>query len=253
MHLPQLVSPSESWQHIELWRRVREALYAIPAHFKSHTVIEGILATDLQTLNAPLGATIEDQVLSTLNQMRPVWDPHDQYQAYAFYRQRQTFPDVLLKRDTDGEDIVIGIELKGWYLLAKEGMPNFRFKATPAACADADLLVTVPWVLSNVLSGSPVAFKPFVTSSKCAALYRNFWWQHERGTDDDPTIDMPSGVHPYPSARSTFLDKPSSDQGGNFGRIARTGLMSDYLLEMMETPVAGIPVREWIAFLKGFG
>ena len=47
--------------------------------FRSDTSIEGILATDIFTLNAAFGATIEDQVVSTLNQMREVWDPDEKY------------------------------------------------------------------------------------------------------------------------------------------------------------------------------
>ncbi len=137
--------PSPDWPHAELHDRVVRALYSVPAHFESPTVIEGLVATDLQTLNQMLGATIEAQVVSTLNRMRTAWDPEEQYIRYSFYRQAQVFPDVLLKADRNGSEILMGIELKGWYLLAKEQMPNFRFQVTPDACAPADLLVVVPW------------------------------------------------------------------------------------------------------------
>jgi hypothetical protein len=49
----------------------------------------------------------------------------------------------------------MGIELKGWYVLAKEKEPSFRYKVTLTVCAPADLLVVVPWALSNVISGRP--------------------------------------------------------------------------------------------------
>ena len=39
---------------------------------------------------------------------------------------------------------LLGIELKGWYVLSKEGEPSGRYKVTPAACAPQDLLVIVP-------------------------------------------------------------------------------------------------------------
>lgn len=55
-----------------------------------------MLASDILTLNSALGATIEEQVVATLNTLRPVWDPDKQYQTYGFVRQPQTFPDVLL-------------------------------------------------------------------------------------------------------------------------------------------------------------
>ena len=102
-------------------------------------MIEGLVATDVQTLNTVLGATIEEQVVATLNRMRQVWGPQDEYQRYFFQRQAQVFPDILLKSDHNGQDIILGIELKGWYLLAKEKDPNFRFTTTTDACAGGRL------------------------------------------------------------------------------------------------------------------
>ena len=103
-----------------------------------------MLATDIFSLNAPLGTTIEEQVVATLNLMRPVWDPMRQYQTYSFVRQTQTFPDVLLRRQTDGQEVIMGIELKGWYLLAKEGMPSYRFTVSPDACTSGRLACRRP-------------------------------------------------------------------------------------------------------------
>ncbi|TAJ03424.1 MAG: hypothetical protein EPO68_17415, partial [Planctomycetota bacterium] len=107
---------------------MKEALTALPVHFHSRTVIEGLRAPDLHTLNSPLGAVIEDQVVETLNAIRSVWDPERQYSTYAFRRQPQTFPDVLLAEGRPGSTAILGIELKGWYLLAKEAVPTFRMQ-----------------------------------------------------------------------------------------------------------------------------
>jgi hypothetical protein len=71
----------------------------------------------------------------------------------------------------------MGIELKGWYLLSKEGVPSLRFQTTPAACSPFDLIAVVPWHLSNVLSGTPVAREPWVSSARHAAEFRNHWWE----------------------------------------------------------------------------
>ena len=65
--------------------------------------------------------------------MREVWDPDEKYTFYRFVRQPQTFPDVLLKRNANetgalNEEILLGIELKSWYLLAKKGSPVLDFK-----------------------------------------------------------------------------------------------------------------------------
>lgn len=253
MTLPDPQFPGADWPHYELHRRVIEAVYAIPGHFSSRTTIEGIVATDVQTLNAVLGATIEEQVVATLNRMRPVWDPDERYQQYFFQRQAQIFPDVLLKSDRNGQDIILGIELKGWYLLAKESEPNFRFTTAPAACAAADLMVVIPWVLDNVLSGRPMVHKPFVTLARYAAEYRNHWWTHVRASRNDKTIAYADNAAPYPPKSAPISDRPNSDRGGNFGRIARTGLMDEYLQELLATPLSGIPASEWIGFLRKFG
>ncbi|HUT60522.1 MAG TPA: hypothetical protein VNA25_21980 [Phycisphaerae bacterium] len=223
----------------------------MPIYFRTETHISGIMATDLHTLNTVLGATIEEQVVRTLNLMRSTWDPDEQYALYSFVRQAQTFPDVLLRR-TAGDEILLGIELKGWYLLAKEAEPSLRFQVTVGACAQRDLIVVVPWVLGNVISGSPVLFEPFIESAKYAADYRNHHWEHIRRTDQDASIDIPKGVRPYPSKADQILDRAHSDAGGNFGRLARTGMMDSYMQKLNDLPLCGIKSIYWRQFLKAF-
>lgn len=238
-------------EHYQLYRDVREAISSLPIYFRTETHISGIMATDLHTLNTVLGATIEQQVVQTLNLIRNTWDPDENYALYSFVRQAQTFPDVLLRR-TSTDDILLGIELKGWYLLAKEAEPSFRFQTTAAACARRDLIVVVPWVLGNVISGSPVLFEPFVESAKYAADYRNYHWQHVRQTRQDTHIEIPSGVGPYPSKADPILDRPRSDGSGNFGRLARTGMMDSYVQKLNEVQLCGIKTDYWRQFLKAF-
>lgn len=171
---------------------------------------------------------------------------------FFFQRQAQVFPDVLLKSDLNGQEIILGIELKGWYLLAKERVPNFRFTTTADACAEADLIVVMPWNLSNVLSGAPVTHKPYVAQAKYAAEYRNYWWTEVRSTRSDTDIISPADVEPYPSTGTQVADRPVSDGGNNFGRLARTGLMDDYIEQMLDLRLSGIPAGEWINFLRRF-
>lgn len=247
---PERVEPN-GWQHHELWLGVRNALYACPDRFSTPTSIEGLMATDIFTLNTTLAATIEESVVKTLNDLRSVWDPKDQYPTHAFVRQPQTFPDVVLRQRDNGEDVLLGIELKGWYLLAKEEVPTYRFTVTEAACNPQDLLVVVPWVLSNILAGSPVLFRPFVESTLYCARKRNHYWLHERQVRDDAgEIRTPPGVAPYPASKSNIADQPTRDGGGNFGRLARYGLMDDYIAQMQATLVRGIAVRDWQTFFK---
>jgi hypothetical protein len=248
---PRKELPDSNWEHFQLYQNVREALATLPVYFRTETHIAGIMATDLHTLNNVLGATIEEQVVRTLNLIRPTWDPDGRYALYSFVRQPQTFPDVRLRK-VSGEETLLGLELKGWYLLAKETEPSLRFQVTPAACAKPDLLVVVPWVLSNVISGSPMLFEPFIESALYAAEYRNYHWQHKRETTSDTTIDSPPEAKPYPSKRDLNNDKPRYDGGGNFGRLARTGMMDNYMLKLNDVPLCGIKAVFWREFLKAF-
>lgn len=248
---PSRTLPEPGDDHYQLYKDVREAISSLPIYFRTETHISGIMATDLHTLNTVLGATIEEQVVRTLNLIRNTWDSEEKYALYTFIRQAQTFPDVLLHK-TSTDEILLGIELKGWYLLAKEAEPSLRFQATSAACAQRDLIVVVPWVLGNVISGSPILFEPFVESAKYAADYRNYHWQWIRETKQDTGIEIPSGVGPYPSKADQILDKPRSDGGGNFGRLARTGMMDRYMQKLNEVQLCGIKTMYWRQFLKAF-
>jgi hypothetical protein len=89
--LPELVS-QEGDRRTELAQRVGGALLVLPGFFEFGTRIEGIDATDLFSLNSVLGTSIEVQVVHTLNKMRGVWDPDEEWVGYRFERQSQTFP-----------------------------------------------------------------------------------------------------------------------------------------------------------------
>ncbi len=250
---PAQIVPPATWEHRALWEGVRAALKALPAYFRSETFIEGISATDIFTLNSALGATIENQVVETLNAIRNVWDAKGRYGTYVFQRQPQSFPDVILKNLAD-ETVtpLMGIELKGWYLLAKEGEPSLRFTQTEAACADADMIMVVPWALSSVISGRPRIYMPYIESAKYAARYRNLHWQAMRGNGVDAQIVIPHDAVPYPKKSDATTDYPKADRGGNFGRIARSGMMDEYLDLMRRQPVCGIRANYWLEFFKIF-
>ncbi len=248
---PDRMLPEPSWEHYSLYMNVREALATLPVYFRTETHIAGVMATDLHTLNNVLGATIEEQVVRTLNLIRTTWDPDGRYALYSFVRQPQTFPDVRLRKAASDETLM-GLELKGWYLLAKEAEPSLRFQVTPAACGEQDLIVVVPWVLGNVISGSPMLFEPFIESARYAAEFRNYHWRHVRRTTQDSSIENPADARPYPSKADQISDKPHSDSGGNFGRLARTGMMDEYMSKLNDVPLCGIKAAFWREFLKAF-
>ena len=167
------------------------------------------------------------------------------YAMYSFVRQPQTFPDVRLQNSADPSDILLGIELKGWYLLAKEKEPSFRFLATPQACARADLFVVYPWHLSEVISGVPRLTEPYVELARHVAEYRNYHWEHVMSHRKSPRVIPASARDPYPSKTDEILDKAEADGGRNFGRIARTGLMDSFCVAAGERLLSGIPARYW--------
>jgi len=47
-------------------------------------------------------------------------------------------------------------------------------------------------------------------------------------------------------------DRPASDSGGNFGRLARAGVMEDYITTLFEEKLAGIQLAAWQRFLSIF-
>lgn len=237
-----------------LYEAVKAALYAVPSFFRSELAISDVLATDLFSFNTSLGALIESQVVATLNALRNTWDPDQQYATYRFIRQSQRFPDVILRTSVPGTqpEILLGIELKGWYLLAKEKEPSFRYTVSPSVCSPNDLLVVYPWALSHVISGSPQLFEPYIESARRAAENRNRWWQEIRDTSGDRGIVLSSVSTYYPTKTERIADSPASDSGGNFGRFARTGLMDDYMRMVLAESLAGIPINAWQRFFIEF-
>lgn len=228
---------------------VVRALRAVPMYFSSTINIEGLSATDLFAMNTLLGGTIEDQTVAALNETRAIWDSTGKWADYEFKRYSESFPDVRLERN-GAETPLIGIELKGWYLLAKEEMPSFRFKASSDAMTVWDLIAVFPWSLSNVISGRPMLEPPYIEQAKYAADLRTYYWEHR--SESAHPVEHPS-THPYPEPGSAYSDIAHDDRGGNFGRIARVhGLMDDFIDETMHTTLAGIEARWWVRFLKMF-
>lgn len=238
---------------------VIEALNAIPHYFTSPILIQGLSATDLFSVNTLLGGAIEEQTVRILNELREIWDPNGNYRNYAFMRFPESFPDVRLVMSHDDDSPLIGIELKGWYLLSKEKEPSFRYKASANAMTEWDLLVCVPWALTEVLSGAPNVYKPFIEQAKFAADMRTFYWNTRNVNLEEIDIENIEDLvehpntSPYPNGRSNYSDKVSDDGGGNFGRIARiSGLMDKWVSRALTIRLSGIEAKYWIDFLLVF-
>jgi hypothetical protein len=251
----------------KLREAVIDVISSLPANFTSKTFIEGLEAGDVFSLNSMLGGTIEVQVVEALNQLRIAWDSDDAWNAYSFRRSSQSFPDVRLATDSAHPKpavgpVALGIELKGWYLLSKEKEPSFRYTVASAACDPHDLLVIVPWYLSNVLSGTPVVLRPFVISALHATQLRNHYWQVQRreghlrdGKDHGEAsyrVEDQPGLAPYPPSKTRTGAKVTNDSGGNFGRLARGGSLKKYTEKMLQTDVVGIKAKHWVDFFAAY-
>lgn len=252
----RLDGPAKTWKHRELYNRVVKALYALPWEFDTDINIVGIRVTDLYTFNSALGAAIEQSVVENLNKLRPVWDPDDEYRLYRFVRQAQVFPDVRLQSGAPGgaHDIIMGIELKGWFAMAKEGEPSFRYTVSTKVCAPQDLLVVYPWILKEVISGTPMLLQPFIEEARFAAETRNHYWRVERGrTGDAAKVIEPPTTSYYPAKGENYNDRAGSDAGKNFGRVSRGGgIMDSYIASLMKEPVSGVPLGAWQQFVLIF-
>lgn len=247
--------PAKSWRHRKLYENVIKTLYALPEEFRTSLRISDFRTTDIFTLNSALGASIEDAVVTGLNSLREVWDSDGKYALYRFERQAQAFPDVRLVTDSPGEQtILMGIELKGWFALSKEGEPTFRYTVTPGACASADLLVVYPWVLSDVVAGRPKLLRPFVDEAKYAAELRNHYWQTMRAAKGaNGKITLAAHQSPYPAVKTDQCsDRAEEDGGGNFGRVARYGLLDEFVKSVERQEASGIPIKAWLTFFKIF-
>lgn len=251
--IPTKVYPSSKWRHFKMWERVNALFYSLPNHFKTDLIVKGINVTEIFSVGGAFATVVDSQVVTILNRLRNLWDPDNEYSNYAFVRQSQTFPDVLLRNLQDEKDILFGIELKSWYVLSKEGEPSFRYQVTPEACAEPDLLVVIPWLLSDVISGIPKSLTPYKELAKYAAKYRNYYWQKSRTErNENPNIRKPpkENRHPYPSSKQESSDEAEGDKGGNFGRIARAGILDEYVNSIKAQDYLGVRILHWIAFFK---
>ena len=114
------------------------------------------------------------------------------------------------------------------------------------------MLVVVPWALSDVVSGSPKVFDPFVTGARFAAEYRNWYWEYKKGGKSDNSIILSTSTQNYPMKSDQISDQPKIDGGNNFGRFARTGVMDTYISQIFSEKLVGIPLVSWQRFLAIF-
>ena len=243
--------PAADWPHRALWERVKDALSVLPEHFAFPTIIEGVPAPDIPSANTFLGSGIEAHIPKALNRMREMWDPEGKYDDFAFVRQPQVFPDVPFRQIKPDGETLFALEIKSWYALAREREPSLRITVNSKWCHPADLVVVYPWALSNAIAGRAMLFPPFVTGCRTAARVRNAYWDSRGKTPADKKVLPPKDAAKFwPSKGSEFNDSAPADKGGNFGRLARTGVMDAFITRLFaEQVIADIPLGSWQKFL----
>jgi hypothetical protein len=238
-----------------LWERVVETLFALPSYFSIQGQLPIIPAADLHAANSLLGAGIEGSVPRTLNQLRTLWDPKRDYSDWSFERQPQTFPDVPFRRRSGSAgETLFGIEVKSWYILAKEREPSFRFYVNRNFCHPADMCVIYPWALDGAVSGKPILFRPLVCGARKAARLRNEAWISKAKNTEWASIKEPAGPFRFtPTREDRINDTSPRDDGNNMGRIARCGIWTAEIDRLLtEERISGIPLMAWQAFLAAF-
>ena len=248
---------SKNDERFKLITNLRNVAFpSLPSECVIENTYSGILATDLVSLNTLLGSMIESKVVYFLNSHRYLWDDKGKWSEYHFIRSNESFPDVRLVKKVGKSTPLLGIELKSWFILSKEGEPSFRYRTASEACDNGDLLCIIPWYLSDAVCGNPVLAAPWIYSAKAAAEASKRYWLYERQTEKPYTLEQrglitPKGVKPYmENARDETNYKPVYDGGNNFGRLARTGIMSEFVTEILQTDILGISADNWRLFLK---
>ena len=149
----------------------------------------------------------QEHIPVALNRNRQLWDPKGDYADCLFRRQPQTFPDVLFRRETgSGSETLLGIEVKSWYVLAREAEPSFRFNVNREFCHHADLCAVYPWAFSSGVAGTPRLFRPLVIGARKAARLREESWIAKAQDEDWKVIHKPVGAprfHPTQKIVST--------------------------------------------------
>jgi hypothetical protein len=84
-------------------------------------------------------------------------------------------------------------------------------------------------------------------------VYRNYYWQKSRiENNEDAKINRPPERNrkPYPASKQESSDEAASDKGGNFGRVARAGILDEYTSDIKAQDYLGIKITHWITFFK---
>jgi hypothetical protein len=231
--------PADGQEAFQIWSDVRAAVQMLPSVWNTRVRISGVNAEDVPSFNTAVGTTIEREVVRCLNSdLRHVWDPSGVYADLRFERQGTVYPDAPLRRPGE-KGRATGLELKGWYILSREGEPSFRYHTDPASCAPSDMLVVVPWILDEIVRGKPIVFEPYIEQARYAAETTQWYWQHGRKSST-ATPGFKEVAETLVRTNAVALD----DDGRNFSRLARCDIpeMTEWLKDTYAETFHDVPL-----------
>ena len=104
------------------------------------------------------------------------------------------------------------------------------------------------------MSGTPKLFRPLVIGAKTAARIRNEYWLAKATSDEWKEIRGAKATPTFHPVKSDNInDFAPRDHDNNFGRIARSGVWTQKIAQLVEEErIAGIPLLGWQTFLGAF-
>lgn len=111
---------------------------------------------------------------------------------------------------------------------------------------------STPGIISEVISGVPRLAVPYTELARYVAEYRNYHWEFVMTHRKSAAVVVPERASPYPLKSDEISDRADADSGRNFGRIARSGLLDEFVTAAGSRLLGGIPAKHWRRFLKMF-
>ncbi|WP_293913164.1 hypothetical protein [Deinococcus sp.] len=133
----------------------------------------------LNQFNNYVGQGAEEALIQILNSTRfkILWYPlihWNNLSRLKFIRNTVQFPDIHLI-DTLDNTILLSIESKTWFLFSGDDI-TARFHVSPTYIKNDTLIVIFPWVMSKLISGSPIMYEPYICNARELAELRDKTW-----------------------------------------------------------------------------
>lgn len=212
---------------------------------------------DITKAAALVSGVVEARIPILLNSVRDrTWDIDGDFHEYEFRRFTIGFPDILLVRRSDPDDVIFELEAKSWYALSGDALTG-RFLTSHSAITTGTVLAIVGWMLDGVVSGSPQFLRIFTDDAARLAKVRDAAWE------SIPPAGSHRVVQPQnaPGTAQNLLQKLARGEqlqgtewradSDNFGKIDRIHdpALAQFTDDVLSLIAAGKPLREWRNFI----